>query len=507
MSNEHLTSQQRLLITCAVMSATLMQVLDTTIVNVALPDMQGNFGATPDQISWVLTSYLVASAICMPLTGYFSDVLGRKRYLMFAIIGFTTASALCGIAENIGMMVVFRILQGIFGAALVPLSQAILVDTYPLAERGKAMAIWGTGITVGPIIGPTLGGYLTEYLNWRWNFYINLPVGIFSCFLVWKYLPVTELRNRLLDWPGFLLLALGIGSLQFVLDRGNQEDWLQSSLIIWVCIFTVFGFAGFVIRYLYNKTNPLFNLGIFKDRNFLTASLIMAVMGIGMYGSMTLQPIMLDTLFQYPAFVVGLLMAPRGLASMFGMSTAGKLISKFSPAQMIGFGLFLNAAGTYGCAQYALEMNHFTIIAPTLLQGIGLGFIYVPLSVVALASIDKRYLAEAAGLFSLMRTLGSSAGISVVMTYYARHGQIHWNLVGGFINEYSQALKDYVFILGGDLKTAIPILANELFLQSQMMAAMDTYSMMMTVFICMIPLLLLFKGAKLEKPSEVHVME
>jgi len=507
MSSENLSPHQRLLITVAVMSATLMQVLDTTIVNVALPDMQGNFGATSDQISWVLTSYLVASAICMPLTGYFSDIWGRKRYLMFGIVGFTITSALCGIAENIGMMVFFRVLQGVFGAALVPLSQAILTDIYPIEQRGKAMAIWGTGITVGPILGPTLGGYLTEYFSWRWNFYINLPVGIFACFLVWRVLPQSLGRSRLLDWPAFLLLSLGIGCLQFLLDRGNQEDWLQSVLIRWVCFGALVGFGGFFIRYFHNKVNPLFHLEVFKDRNFLTASLIMAVMGIGMYGSMTLQPIMLDTLFQYPAFVVGLLMAPRGLASMFGMSVAGKLMTKFSPATMIGFGIFLNALGTYGCTQYSLEMNHFAIIAPGLLQGIGLGFIYVPLSVVALATVDKRYLAEAAGLYSLMRTIGASAGISVVITYYTRHGQIHWNLLGGFINEYSQALKDYVFILGGSLNTAIPLLAKELFLQSQMMAALDTYSMMMTVFVLILPLLLLFQVNKLEADSEAPIME
>src|SRR6218665_1074979 len=263
-----MNSSQRFFLTVAVMASTVMQVLDTTIVNVALPQMQGELGASPDQISWVLTSYLVASAIMMPLTGFFSDRIGRKKYLLISIGGFVIASMLCGIAQNITEIVLFRILQGMFGAALVPLAQAIMVDTYPLEERARAMSIWGMGVMVGPIAGPTVGGWLTETLDWRWTFFINLPVGILSLILAMRYVPDTEKRLRKMDWTGFVLLGLAIGGLQYFLDRGNGDDWFSSTGITVAAIIGVTALLLFLWHSLRGREHPLFSMKIFADRNF-----------------------------------------------------------------------------------------------------------------------------------------------------------------------------------------------------------------------------------------------
>src|SRR4051812_29191598 len=283
---------ERLMITLAVMSATLIQVLDTTIVNVALPHMAGELGATTDQISWVLTSYLVSSAIVMPLTGYFADTVGRKRFLIACIAGFVAASALCGIAQSLVQIVAFRLLQGVFGAALVPLSQAIMTDAYPPEERGKAMAIWGLGVMVGPVLGPTLGGWLTDVASWRWTFYINVPVGGLSFFLATRFVSETERRERPMDWTGLALLGSGIAGLQYVLDRGNQQDWFSALDIRIGALLAFVGIGGFIYYSFIRGQRALFDVRIFADRNFATACLVLSALGLGMFGGLVLQPIL-----------------------------------------------------------------------------------------------------------------------------------------------------------------------------------------------------------------------
>src|SRR3954452_16619894 len=287
------TKGDRLLITFAVMSATLIQVLDTTIVNVALPHMQGELGANTDQISWVLTSYLVASGIFMPLTGYFSDVWGRKRYLLVSIAGFVLASALCGISQSVGQIVAFRLLQGVFGAALVPLSQAIMADAYPLEERGSAMAIWGLGVMVGPVLGPTLGGWLTDVASWRWTFYINVPVGALSLALALRFVPDTPRRARSLDWTGFTLLAIGVAGFQYFLDRGKQQDWFAANDIRLSAVLAVVALTVFVWYCLPRGERAVLDVRMFRDRNFATACLLIAALGLGMFGGLVIQPILL----------------------------------------------------------------------------------------------------------------------------------------------------------------------------------------------------------------------
>lgn len=493
-----MNSAARLLITVAVMSATVMQVLDTTIVNVALPYMQGSFSAAPDQISWVLTSYLVASGIFMPLAGYFTDRIGRRRYLLTSIFGFVVSSALCGLSMNLSEIVVFRLLQGAFGASLVPLSQAILVETYPLEERGKAMAIWGIGVMLGPILGPTLGGYLTDALSWRWAFYVNVPVGVLSLLLAWRVMPDTERKARTMDWRGFALMGLAIGALQFFLDRGNQDDWFSSPTILAAAAISGIAFLGFLVHSLRRHAAKLFNLRVFLDRNFSTASALLAVFGLGLYGNMVMQPLMLEGLFNYPAATTGLVMAPRGIASMVSMILVGRLVNRVAPRTLIAVGILISALGTYVTTGYNLDLDPWWIVWPILVQGLGMGMIFVPLSVVAYSTLPKALITEAAGLYSLLRTIGSSIGISIAVTLLTRQTQVAWDQIGEHIQPYNAALYQYLKILHLSLSDprAAAMLGLELGRQAQMVAFIDVFMFITASFVVMLPLVLVLKYRK-----------
>ncbi|HET7588206.1 MAG TPA: DHA2 family efflux MFS transporter permease subunit [Gammaproteobacteria bacterium] len=485
----------RVLITVAVMSATIMQVLDTTIVNVALPHMQGELGANPDQITWVLTSYLVASGIFMPLTGYFTDRLGQKRYLTISITGFVIASMLCGISQTLPEIVLARLLQGIFGAGLSPISQSIMINTFPRDQRGRAMAIWGLGIMVGPILGPTLGGWLTEMFNWRWTFYINVPVSILSLALTWLAVPETKRKERSTDWSGLILIAMGIGCLQYILDRGNQKNWFDSGLITILTVLSVVGFIGFVVHSLRQKDAALFNLRIFKDRNFATACMLIMALGLAMYGTLVLQPLLLEGLLGYPVLTTGIVMAPRGVASAISMFLVGRLITRFEPRIMVGVGILLSTIGTYFMTQYNLQINMFWVIFPIVIQGFGMGLIFVPLATVAYSTLPNEYSAEAAGMFSLLRTIGSSIGIAIVVTLLSRHTQIAWNQLGGHITEANPAVYDYLSKLQipPDSHAAGAIFARLVGAQARITGFLDAFLVVFISFICMLPLVLFMR--------------
>lgn len=494
-SNPGLT---KLLITIVVMSATIMQVLDTTIVNVALPHMQGSLNATPDQISWTLTSYIVASGIFMPLTGYFSDILGRKNYLLASIVGFTLASMLCGAAHTLSEIVIFRLLQGVFGAGLVPLSQAVLADVYSEADRGKAMAIWGTGVMLGPILGPTLGGYLTEIASWRWTFYVNVPIGILTLLLAWQIIPRAAKKSRVMDWQGLLFLSLAIGAAQYFLDRGNQQDWFNATDIRIAAYVSIFGFISFLWHSLRNPSNCVFDIKIFKNRNFTLASLLIAALGLSLYGTMVIQPQMLEGLLNYPVLTTGLVMAPRGISGMLGMIVVGRLINRFDARILISFGIALGIIGTYIGTYYSLDISPFWVIWPLLLQGFGLSLIFVPLSTLAFSTLAPSARVEAAGLFSLLRTIGSSVGISMIVTLFTRHTQIAWNQLGGFIHPYNPALQNYLLSsnLPANQPSTIAILADEVAKQAQMVAFVDAYMFITWGFILMLPLVWIIQKPK-----------
>ncbi len=508
LSPHDISPATRALITVAVMSATLIQVLDTTIVNVALPHMEGTLSATADQITWVLTSYLVASAIFMPLTGYFTDRLGRKKYLLISIGGFVIASALCGAAANITQIVLFRLLQGIFGAALVPLSQAIMADIYPEEDRGTAMAIWGMGVMVGPILGPTLGGYLTEVASWRWTFYINVPLGFLSFMLAWRVVPDTPTKARQMDWFGLILISIAIGAIQYFLDRGNQDDWFNSASIRLIGLIAVTSFLGFLLHSLRQKNKSVFDITIFNDRNFTLASLVLALFGLGLYGAMVILPLMLEGLFNYPVLTTGLVMAPRGISGLVSMLVVSKLIKKVDPRILILAGISISGSGMVIGAYYNLAVSPGWIIGPLLLQGFGLGMIFVPLSAIAFATLSPHLRSEAAGLFSLLRTMGSSMGISIIATVFSRHGQMAWNQWGGFINPYNPALINYLQHIHMNIHQplAIFILQQQLYRQAQMVSFVNVYIFITWSFVLMLPLVLLLKKPK-KKAASVAVVE
>jgi len=489
------SASERLLITFAVMSATLIQVLDTTIVNVALPHMQGELGATSDQVSWVLTSYLVSSAICMPLTGYFADVWGRKRFLVVCIAGFVAASALCGIAQSLEQIVAFRLLQGVFGAALVPMSQAIMADAYPPEQRGSAMAIWGLGVMVGPVLGPTLGGWLTDFASWRWTFYINVPVGALSLLLALRYVPDSPLRARVMDWTGLALLGTGIAGIQYLLDRGSTQDWFEANDIRVAAVLGIVCTVAFVWHSIRKGGHALFDVRIFEDRNFAMSCIVMLALGVGMFGGLVMQPILLESLLQYPIVTTGLLMAPRGIATAVAMIVVGRLVNRVDPRYLVGSGMVVSAIGSFAMTRYSLDINAFWIVWPVLLQGLGLGLIFVPLATIAYATLPRTRTAEAAGVFSLVRTIGAAAGISIVTTLMTRQAQVVWNELGAHVTRFNPALAEYLRPLGirPDDPHALAIVAQQIAQQSMMSAMLDVFLVTAWSFVVMLPLVLLLR--------------
>ncbi len=427
------------MITLFVMLATIMQVLDTTIANVALPNMQGSLSATQDQITWVLTSYIVASAIMTMPTSWLVGRYGRKKIFLISIFGFTTASVLCGIAVSLEEMVLFRLMQGVFGAALVPLSQSTLLDINPKEKHGAAMALWGMGIMIGPILGPTLGGYLTEYYNWRWVFYINLPIGILSFIGILTFLPETPQEKRPFNMYGFLTLSLSLASLQLMLDRGEQVDWFNSIEILAYSGILIGSFWMFMTSSFYSS-NPFLNFDILKDLNFSSGLVLIFFVGVILLATMALLPPYLQNIMGYPVVDAGLLLAPRGAGTMFAMMLVGRLSGKVDPRKLIFLGLILTAISLY-------EMSGFTTFVPAmeitrsgLIQGLGLGFIFVPLSTVAFATLKPQTRTEATSLFSLLRNLGSSIGVSVMAVMLSQGTQMNHSYLNESLTGHKTAM-------------------------------------------------------------------
>lgn len=487
----------RWLISIAVMLTTVMVILDMTIVNVTLPHMMGALGATSDQVTWVLTTYIVANAIFIPLSGFLANLLGRKQLMMISITGFVITSALCGQAHSLSEMVVFRAFQGAFGAPVIPLSQAVLVDLFPAEERGKAMAFWGIGIMLGPVLGPTLGGYITQHLSWRWVFYINVPVGVINVLMVSRLLRGGGARRVKADWWGALLMAIGIGALQLFLDRGNQENWFHSNFILLLALASGVSLIGFVVR-SWNREDSVAQINLLKDRNLAAACAMITLFGLGLFGTVVLQPIMLEQLLNYPAETTGLVMAPRGLGSALSMFLVSRLIGRVDTRYLLLVGLALSATGSYIMTWYSLYINPWWAIWPGIVQGLGMGMIFVPLSTIAYETLPRSATDHAAGLFNLSRTIGSSIGISVVGTLLSRETQINWNRLGGHINVYNPALWNWLKTNGLSLKDALTprLLAGELSRQAMMVAFIDCFWIITWSMIILAPLVLVLRRSK-----------
>ncbi len=486
----------RFLVAVATMLATVMQVIDQTIANVALPRMQGGLAATQDQITWVLTSYIIAAAIAMPLTGWLSGRYGRKRIFLLSVVGFTLASGCCGAAQSLTQMVAFRLLQGVFGAALVPLSQAILLDVFPREQRGPAMAFWGVGIMVGPILGPTLGGWLTDNWDWRWVFYINLPVGV----LAWLGIAVSiqetaRDRDRPFDFFGFAMLSLGMGGLQMMLDRGELKDWFNSLEIQIEAALAALGFYSFAVHSA-TAAHPFLHPQILKDRNLVSGLIVGFVVGIVLLASAALLPPLLQGLMDYPVMTTGMVMAPRGIGTMIAMVIAGRLIQRTDARWLILIGFLVTAYSLWDMAQrFSLQMDSGSVIWTGFIQGLGLGLIFPPLSTIAFATLAPQLRTEAAGIFNLARNAGSSVGVSIVMALLAANTQVAHASIAAHITPYLRGA-GLPLLWNPHSAVGLAALNLEVTRQAAMVAYVDDFFFMMVVTLAAVPLIALMRNPR-----------
>ncbi|MBV9569634.1 MAG: DHA2 family efflux MFS transporter permease subunit [Alphaproteobacteria bacterium] len=422
------------------MAGTLMQALDSTIANVALPYMQGSLQASRDQITWVLTSYIVASAIMTAPVGWLASRFGRKNLAVFCIAGFTITSMMCGAAQSLEQMILFRILQGAFGAALSPLSQSIMLDLYPPQKRGQIMAIWGMGVMVGPILGPTLGGYLTDVYNWRWVFYVNVPFGIASTLGIWLFLRDTHRDQSLrFDWMGFAVLGLGLGAFQLMLDRGTSQDWFGSGEIIAEAILAGLGFYLFIVH-MFTSERPFIPRAVFADRNFVSSLFLMFALGLVMLASSALLPPYLQNLGGYSVTETGLLLAPRGVGVMFAMLFAGRLAFRLDPRYLMAAGVLLLLWSIWEMSRWTPAITPSWLVFTTFVQGIGMGFIFVPMNLVAFATLPAVYRTDGTALINLIRNVGMAVGVSITTTVLASSLQAAHSQLSEHVTRFNRAL-------------------------------------------------------------------
>lgn len=492
------------LLVVSIMLATLMQVIDSTIANVALPDMQGSLSATQDQAAWILTSYIVAAAIATPATGWLAARFGRRHLLVVAIGGFTVASILCAMATDIAAMVAFRVLQGLFGAALVPISQSSLLDAFPVQRHGAAMALWGMGVMVGPIVGPPLGGWLTDNYSWHWVFLINVPIGIAALLGVMASVPKDDVRLGRFDWRGFVLLAMGIAALQLMLDRGNEKDWFDAFEIQ---LYLVLAFLGFYWYWVHWRSSErtFVNLGLLRDRNFGVATGFIFIVGILLFATMALMPPYLQNLMDYPVVTTGLLLAPRGVGTLVSMTIVGRLMARgIDVRKPVIVGILLIALSLGLSAGFGPDVPMWPIINVGVLQGLGLGLVFVPVSTLAYATLPASARSEAAGIFSLARNIGSSVGISIMFTLVARNTQLNHAEIASRVSLYSSQLP--ASILHGDSVQGLAVLNAEVTRQAAAIAYINDFWLMMWMSLVALPFVFLFRvprragGTTVESP-------
>ena len=497
----------RRMITISIMLATIIQALDGTIANVALPHMQGSLSASQDQITWVLTSFIVAAAIATPLTGWLCDRFGQKTIFLFSIAGFTAASVLCGISGSLAQIVLARLLQGLFGAALVPLSQAVLLDINPREKHGSAMAVWGMGVMIGPILGPTLGGWLTDSYNWRWVFFINVPVGSLAFYGIWKYIRnVPAARRMSFDMFGFVTLSIAIGALQMLLDRGEQNDWF-SSRETWVeAIILALSFSYFIAHTALRPAGKsFFDYRLLKNPNYVTGLLFIFIVGLVLFATRALTPTMLQGLMDYPAKIAGLVTAPSGFGTMIAMMVVGRLVGKVDLRMLLAAGFSITAFSLWQMAQYTLVITQSNIVWPGVIQGIGLGLVFVPLSAATFATLSPEMRAEGTAIYSLIRNIGSSIGIALVQALLVRNTQIAHASLAEKITNANPALHDPVIASAYNLANpaGLASLNGEITRQASMIAYVDDFWLMMILTLAVIPLLLLIRPPKKNVPVTI----
>jgi DHA2 family multidrug resistance protein len=494
------------IVAISVMFGTFMEVLDTTVVNVSLPHIAGNLSATIDEATWVLTSYLVANAIILPITGWLANYFGRKRLLMMSVTGFTIASFLCGFAPSLPLLIFFRVIQGAAGGALQPLSQAVLLEAFPPEGRGKAMGFWGLGIVVAPILGPVLGGWLTDAYSWRWVFYINIPVGLISIFMTRAFIfdpPYIKRSKAGIDYWGIGMLAVGMGALQIFLDKGQQEDWFASN---WITGLFGVALASLIIFVLYELriSHPVVNLRVFKERTFSIGVFLMTAVGFVLYGSLVLLPIWLQTLLGYPSLQAGIVLAPRGLGSFLAMPAVGVIMPKFDARKFLAFGMLSASLTLYAFGRLNLEAGYWNFFWPQFIQGVALAFLFVPLTTVTMGAISREQMGNATSIFNLLRNLGGSFGIATVTTLVAREAQTHINILGAHVTPFSQSTRaiqkgmtSFLIVHGSHPVTAgrqsLGMLFGTVERQSMLLAFLDVFNLLAMIFLLVVPLILLMK--------------
>jgi DHA2 family multidrug resistance protein len=508
----------RWMIAIAVMSSAVMQVLDTSVVNVSLPHIAGSLSSTVDEATWVLTSYLVANAIILPITGWLAGVLGRKRVLLIAVAGFTLSSLLCGVALNLPMLIVFRVLQGATGGGLQPLSQAVLLEEFPGKEQGKAMAFWSLGIIAAPILGPTLGGWITDTWTWRWVFFINLPVGILSLLLISQFIydpPYLRRRTMGVDAWGIGMLAVGMGALQIMLDKGQEKDWFGSILIRALCVVALVCLAAFVLRELRAK-DPIVHFSLMRSRTFASGIVLVTIMGFVLYGSLVLLPLFMQTLLGWTATTAGIWNSPRGVGTALCMPLVAFLLGRgWDARRLLIVGFAVSGLCFFGYSRMTLDSGTWDIFWIQIVQGFALGLLFVPLATLTMSPVPKAETGYATSLFNTMRNVGSSMGISFVTTMMARREQFHQQVLASHFTPSNtpgqQALAQFAPFLahqGFDRVTAVQKAGGLLYRMLQQQAALlsyaDAFFLMGILILLNIPVVLLMRGAEHNRKNRKH---
>jgi DHA2 family multidrug resistance protein len=499
-------------ITFTVMVVAFMQILDTSVTNVILPHLQGSLSAGLDEVSWVITSYLAANAVVIPATGWLTSLFGRKRFFLICTTMFVASSFLSGAAPDLTTLIVARIFQGLGGGPIIPLSQAVLWEIFPFHQRGLAMAVWGVGFILGPILGPTVGGYLADEWSWRWIFYINLPVGVVGFLLASACLfdpPYLRKAGRI-DWWGLGLMVVGFGCLQLVLDRGEREDWFDSPAIVTLTLVAVSALIGFLVREL-TTSEPVLDLSVFTDRNFATGCMLISIVGFGMFSGMLLVAVFTQKLLGYDAWTSGLVLAPGGLGNIFSLFASG-IVTRVDQRWMLAFGCLLNAVSLYMMTSLTLGMDYWALALPRFIQGFAVGFIFVPLSTLTLATIRRDKLVNATAAYGMLRNVGGSVGIAVVTTLLSQRSQFHQATLTSHITRWDPETHDrlgqwstYFASVGSDAFTAerqaIAMLYRETLTQAQLLAYVDDFWMLALMF-AVVPLLLpLMRRIRLQPPA------
>jgi DHA2 family multidrug resistance protein len=485
----------RVTIVVAVVLSAVLEVLDSTIVNVALPHIKSAFGATTDQTTWILTSYIVSAVVVMPLTGFMARRICRRRLVLTAITGFAAFSTLCGLSWSLGAMVAFRMGQGMFGAFLIPLSQSILFDAFPREKRGQAMAMFGLGVVVAPVLGPTIGAVLTDTYSWRMVFFVNLPIAALALLMLTGELPKDDPEDVPIDWTGLILMAIGIGALQFVLDQGESKDWLSSRVIQVAAIAAALGGAAFILRSL-RGTNSIVDLGLFADRNFAAGNAIMAGFAVSMFGGIAILPLFVQGLLGYPVIEAGYLFIPRGLAAGFSMVVTGAvLVNRFDPRLLAAVGLILTAWSNFATSALNLNADFWQLAWPGVIGGLGMGLVFVPLSTLAFDQIDNTRQNEASGLYGVTRQLGSSIGIAIVGAMIVRGVAMDTALLTQHVTPYSAASQAYLAPFGLSPQSAegAAILSAEIARQAALLSYTRVFDVLGWVAAALLPILLLMR--------------